>query len=141
MSVNTKLGNGGIHTRPKLFYSGQIRRSCWSRQLVSDACCPWISARLLTPLPLRTYYGNASNTVAMAKYDQGLIGSGMLIKAAKHGSSQASSAIATIALLSTSSLTEVMTSIITQDPMMFGTESRLLMMTSNPRPRKERVKY
>lgn len=69
------------------------------------------------------------------------MGSGSAIRAAKQGNNQASSAIETKLLLFTASLKAVMSSIIMQEPMMLGIESRLVSMTLNPSPRNEIVKY
>lgn len=90
---------------------------------------------------LGTHYGNDSNTVAIAKYAQGLIGSPKDIRATKQGNNQASSAMDTKLLLFTNSLKAVMSNMVILDPTMFGMESRLVWMTLNPRLRNDRVKY
>lgn len=88
-----------------------------------------------------TYYGYESRTVAIAKYTQGLIGSGKAIRAIKHGMSQASSAIATKLRLWTSSDTAVMTNMVTHPVTMFGMLSKFVSMTENPSCRNERERY
>ncbi|KAK6956206.1 hypothetical protein Daesc_001479 [Daldinia eschscholtzii] len=81
--------------------------------------------QLLIAPPFRrgTYYGNDNNTVAIAKYTQGLIGSGRAIKAAKQGNSQASSAIDTKLLLFTNSLIAVMANMVMLEQTIYGIES------------------
>lgn len=77
-------------------------------------------------MKLATHYGNDRRTVEMAKYAQALIGFGNAIRATKHGSNHASSAIDTKLRLLTSSLIAVMISIVILDPTMYGMESKLV---------------